>query len=145
MVGNSLLLATLATGLFAGAALHVTLVEHPARLETGTSGAVAEWRPSFRRGTMLAAPLAVIAALAGLWCWAGSAGSGWLVTGVAMAGVVLFTLVVIRPVNERLSDARLDTGSAEAFELLQRWGTLHAVRTIVALAAFTIDLAMLLG
>jgi len=144
-MGNSLLLATLATGLFAGAALYVTLVEQPARLECETKLAVTQWRPSYKRGALLQAPLAVIAALAGLWCWMGSAGTGWLVTGLAMAGIVLFTLVVIRPVNDRLADGRLDTGSAEALELLQRWGTLHAVRTVVALAAFTVDLAMLLG
>ena len=34
------LIATLCTGLFTGAAIYVNLVEHPARLETGTAAAV---------------------------------------------------------------------------------------------------------
>jgi hypothetical protein len=45
------------TGLFAGAALYVTLVEHPARLECGTELAVAEFAPSYRRGAVMQALL----------------------------------------------------------------------------------------
>jgi hypothetical protein len=41
-------IATLCTGLFTGAAVYVNLVEHPARLETGTAHAVRQWRPSYR-------------------------------------------------------------------------------------------------
>ena len=37
--------STYCTGLFAGAALYVTLVEHPARLECGTALAVLSSRP----------------------------------------------------------------------------------------------------
>jgi hypothetical protein len=39
-------LATLCAGLFAGAAVYITLVEHPARLECGTELAVREFGPS---------------------------------------------------------------------------------------------------
>jgi hypothetical protein len=38
--------ATLAAGLFAGAAIYINLVEHPARLDTGTRSALAEFAPS---------------------------------------------------------------------------------------------------
>jgi hypothetical protein len=44
------LVALLSIGLFAGAALYVSLVEHPARREYGTAPAIAEFRPSYRRG-----------------------------------------------------------------------------------------------
>jgi hypothetical protein len=43
------LVATFSAGLFAGAAMYVTLVEHPARLECGTELAVTEFGPSYRR------------------------------------------------------------------------------------------------
>ena len=43
------LIALLCTGLFAGAAVYITLVEHPARLECGPAVALAEFRPSYRR------------------------------------------------------------------------------------------------
>jgi hypothetical protein len=44
--------ATLATALFTGAAVYVTLVEHPARLTCSTPTAIAGWRPSYRRATI---------------------------------------------------------------------------------------------
>ena len=53
------LIATLCTGLFTGAALYVNLVEHPARVATGTAPAVRQWRPSYRRGTVMQASLAI--------------------------------------------------------------------------------------
>jgi hypothetical protein len=40
------LVALLATGLFAGAAVYVTFVEHPARVEGGAALALAQFRPS---------------------------------------------------------------------------------------------------
>ena len=40
------LVATLSAGLFAGAALYITLVEHPARMQCGTRLAVSEFGPS---------------------------------------------------------------------------------------------------
>jgi len=41
--------ATLATALFTGTAVYVTLVEHPARLQGSSEFTVAQWRPSYRR------------------------------------------------------------------------------------------------
>ena len=40
-----LILATLAAGLFAGAAIYITAVEHPARLACGSELAVREFAP----------------------------------------------------------------------------------------------------
>jgi hypothetical protein len=47
------ILATLACGIFAGAALYVSLVEQPARLSCGIALAITEWRPSYHRGTIM--------------------------------------------------------------------------------------------
>ena len=125
------LIALLCIGLFAGAALYVTLVEHPARLRCGTALAIAEFGPSYRRGAVMQASLAALGGLAGMGDWARGHGILPLAAGLLMATVIAFTLVVILPTNKRLLDPALDSGSAEAATLLARWGRLHAVRTVL--------------
>ena len=134
------ILATLATGIFAGAALYVSIAEHPARLLCGTAAAVNQWRPSYRRGTVMQAPLAVIAFLLAVWSWWAGDGSAWLIGGMLIVAVVPFTLIVILPTNHRLQSNQLDISSPEAARLLRRWGRLHVVRTILSLAVFVLFL-----
>ena len=58
-------IALLCAGLFAGAAAYVTFVEHPARVSVGTAEAIAEFRPSYRRGAVMQASLAIAGLVAG--------------------------------------------------------------------------------
>ena len=129
------LVTLLSLGLFAGAALYVTLVEHPARLRCGTALAIAEFGPSYRRGAVMQASLAAVGCLVGVADWAYGHGVLPLAAGLLMAAVIAFTLVVILPTNKRLLDPTLDSGSTEAATLLARWGHLHAVRTLLGAAA----------
>src|SRR5215470_20157824 len=62
-----LLVATLCAGLFAGAAIYINAVEHPARLSCGTELAVREFAPSYHRATLLQVPLALVGCGTGLW------------------------------------------------------------------------------
>jgi hypothetical protein len=41
------IIAALAAGLFSGAAVYISLVEHPARVDCGPAVAVREFRPSY--------------------------------------------------------------------------------------------------
>ncbi len=132
------LIAAFCTALFAGAALYVNLVEHPARLEPGTAAAIREWRPSYRRATVLQASLAIAGLLAAVGAWIQGRGTPVLIAGLALGFVVPFTLVVIFPTNRRLSDPELDEGSAQAAALLVKWNRLHAVRSAAALLALVI-------
>jgi hypothetical protein len=50
--------------------------------------------------------------------------------------VIPFTVLVILPTNKRLLDPGLDCRAAEATALLNRWGQLHAVRSVASAAAF---------
>jgi Domain of unknown function (DUF1772) len=54
---------------------------------------------------------------------------------VLILSVIPFTLIAIRPTNDRLLDPHLDRGSLETRELLHSWGRLHLVRTVLSLAA----------
>jgi len=52
------IVAILSSTLFAGAALYVSLVEHPARLSCGTELAATEFGPSYKRATVMQVVLA---------------------------------------------------------------------------------------
>jgi uncharacterized membrane protein len=132
------ILATLCAGLFAGAAIYVTAVEHPARLSCGTPLALREFAPSYRRGTVMQASLAVAGLVTSLAAWWHTGRIWFLVGGCLLGAVVPFTLLAILPTNNRLLAAELDPRSDEATELLRRWGRLHAVRTVLGTVAFAI-------
>lgn len=131
-----MLVATVAAGLFAGAAMYVTGAEHPARLEAGQAVAIKEFGPSYRRAAVMQGLLAMIGLFASIMAWYQGYGVAWLVWGLLLGALVPFTLVVIMPTNRRLLDPGLDSGSSEAHDLLVRWGRLHAARTVVGVAAF---------
>ncbi len=134
------ILATLACGIFAGAAVYINLVEQPARLSCGITVAVSEWRPSYRRGTALQVPLAALGSVLAFFSWWLDRDSAWLIGGVILLAVIPFTLVVIFPTNKKLESEELDLSSAQAEHLLPLWGRLHAVRSGLSLLAFLLFL-----
>jgi len=122
--------AVLACGLFVGAAVYVSLVEHPARMECGVELAATAFPPSYRRGTILQATLAAVGLLSSIAAWLAGATFWWLVAGIMLGAVIPFTLFVILPTNKLLLSPTLDRRSVEAERLLARWGALHAVRSV---------------
>jgi uncharacterized membrane protein len=137
------IVSTFACGVFFGAAVYINLVEQPARISCGTHLAVAQWRPSYKRGTLMQAPLALIGSLSAFIAWRSEGRTAWLVGGLLLLLVVPLTLVVILPTNKRLESRELDLRSEEAGHLLQRWGRLHAIRSILSGAAFLVFLSAL--
>jgi len=127
--------AVLASTLFAGAAIYINLAEHPARLSCGTEIAATEWAPSYKRAAVMQASLAAVATLAGVMRGIQGAGPGWFAGSALIFAVIPFTLVVIRPTNARLLDPTRDRRSPETRQLLERWGRLHAVRSVLSLLA----------
>jgi len=134
------IVATFACGIFTGAALYINLVEQPARLSCGITLAVTEWKPSYKRGTVMQASLAIVGSLLALASWWIGKDAAWLLGGIFLLAVVPFTLVVIFPTNKELESDKLDVSSAQAERLLRRWGGLHAVRSGLSLVAFVIFL-----
>jgi uncharacterized membrane protein len=132
------LVAIVCAGLFAGAALYITFVEHPARLECGTALATTEFGPSYRRATVMQASLAAVGLVAATVAWAQGRGVTVLLGGLLLGSVIPFTLLVILPTNQRFLRPDLDRGSAEARHLLERWGRLHAVRSVTSAIGFLV-------
>ncbi len=137
------MLSTLSAGLFAGAAIYINLVEHPARMECGAGLAVKEFAPSYRRAAILQGALAAIGFLSAAAAWLTGSSFWWLIGGVVLVAVIPFTLVVVFPTNRQLLDPSLDKNSELAWKLLLRWGRLHAVRSVLGLISFLIFISLL--
>jgi uncharacterized membrane protein len=129
------LIATLSSGLFAGAAVYINLVEHPARMQIGIRPALTEFAPSYHRATVTQVSLAVAGFLSGLVAWKSSSEVGWLIGSVMLVLVIPFTALVIMPTNKKLLDPETGNDLDLAEKLLTRWGRLHAVRSVASLGS----------
>jgi hypothetical protein len=131
-------IATFCTAIFSGAAIYVNVAEHPARMLGDTHSALAQWAPSYKRATLMQAPLALIGCCACIATWLLGADAWWFFAGLLIGAVVPFTLIVIMPTNRKLEATDLDAASAETRALLGHWSKLHAVRTALSLLATVI-------
>ena len=86
------------------------------------------------------AGLALVGSVSGLVASLGGSGIGWLVGALLLASVIPFTLVVIKPVNDKLLSPDLDPSSPEIPDLLERWARLHGVRTLASTLSFALFL-----
>lgn len=137
-------LAVLSCLLFTGAAIYINLVEHPARMSCDTKTAAMVWAPSYQRATVMQASLAILGFLAGVIAWGLGAGGLWLVSALLLGAVVPFTFIGIMPTNHALLAPGRDLSSTETRMLLEKWGRLHAVRSLLSVVASLLYLSLLL-
>jgi len=121
------------TGLFAGVALYISIVEQPARLASAPEVALAEWRFSFKRAGILQIVLVSVGVLSAIAAYSVGRGVSVLVAGILLAIVMVWTLVVVMPVNRQLLDPARTSSTPDTDVLLKKWGRLHLIRTIAAL------------
>ena len=139
------ILAFIFTGLFAGAALYVSLVEHPARMSLTLGAALAEFRPSYRRAAQMQVILSLVGAAAAVGAYFLGQGISTLVAGIVLATVIPYTLIVVKPINQQLLDETRTAQTEDTQVLLEKWGSLHMVRTVASLLALVILAVDLLG
>ncbi|MHB8272743.1 DUF1772 domain-containing protein [Bradyrhizobium sp.] len=127
------LVALTVAAIFTGAAVYVNVAEQPARLSLDDGALLGEWKPSYKRGAMMQASLALIGCVLGLLAWWQTSHAGFLIGAVAMLAPWPWTLLAIKPTN----DALLATGQAgpRTRALIEKWGMLHAVRTALGALA----------
>jgi len=136
-------LALVVAAVFTGAALYVNVAEQPARLELSAQALLQQWRPSYRRATVMQAPLALLGLVLGVATWWPTADWRWLAGAILMLANWPYTLLVIMPTNNML--LMLDPESGDAYALVGRWGWLHAGRTALGALATVLFLWACVG
>src|SRR3984893_2238848 len=123
------LVALIGAAIFTGAALYVNVAEQPARLLLDDRALLTEWKPSYRRGAAMQAPLALVGCLLGLIAWWQTSQSGFLIGAVAIMAPWPWTLIGIKPTNDALLATEPDQAGLQTRALVLKWGVLHGVRT----------------
>jgi hypothetical protein len=134
-------LAIIVAAVFAGAALYVNIVEQPARLMLDDKSLLIEWKPAYKHGFAMQAPLAIFGFLLGLLAWWQTGIWWWLVGGLILIANWPYTLLGIMPTNSRLMSADPAVAGADIRALVETWAKLHAVRTALGFAATLVFLA----
>ncbi len=129
------LLALISAAIFTGAALYVNVAEQPARLTLDDRALLAEWKPSYRRGFAMQAPLALVGFLLGMMAWWQAGHAGFLAGAIAMIAPWPWTLIAIKPVNDALLATGPDGAGPQTRARIVKWGVLHGVRTALGALA----------
>jgi hypothetical protein len=132
MIGQ---LALIFAAVFAGAAVFVNVAEQPARLALDDRAMLLEWQHSYNRAAPMQAGLAMVSALLGFIAAWQTQDWRWAVGAIAILANWPYTLLVIKPTNDRLHGTAPEQSGAEARRMVVSWGTLHAGRSALGIVA----------
>jgi uncharacterized membrane protein len=138
-------LALMVAAAFAGTAIYVSLCEHPARLKLDPRAMLTQWKPSYKHGAAMQAPLSLIGTILGLIAWWQTGNWMWLAGAVSLILPWPFTLLVIKPTNDALLATDIQNAGPQTQAMIEKWGRLHAVRTALGVLAAALFLSAFLS
>ena len=136
-------IATITAGIWAGAAFYISFAEHPSALKVGVAFATEYFRPMSKRTAPLMMLLAALCGGTSIYAWYSGAELSWLLGGVLMLAMFPLTAILIVPTNVRLLKIDPQESEVEAAQLHERWGKMHAIRTVLGCLPFLIFVATL--
>ena len=128
-------LALVVAAVFAGAAIYINVAEQPARLGLDDQALLAEWKPAYQRGFAMQAPLAVVGFLLGLLAWWQTNDWRWALGALVLMANWPYTLFIILPTNTELEAIGPAHAGSASRALIERWGRLHAIRSVFGVMA----------
>ena len=129
------LLALMAAAVFFGAAIYVNVAEQPARLTLEDRALLTEWKPAYKRGAAMQAPLALAGFALAMIAWWQNSHPGFLIGAIAIIAPWPWTLFGIKPTNDALLATDAERAGPASRARIIRWGALHAVRTVLGAIA----------
>ena len=128
-------LAFLIAAVFTGAVLYVSVVEQPARLALDNRALLTEWKPAYKRGAAMQAPLAILGFVLGVAAWGQTSHPAWLIGALLMIANWPVTFLAIMPTNYKLFATDPAAAGPDTRALIVKWGSLHMMRTMLGAAA----------
>jgi uncharacterized membrane protein len=117
-----------------------SLITVPAILESNDPLPV--WRKFFRRGLEVAVASIITSTAAGVTCFVkkgmGMENIGFLAAGILSFGILPYTIVMMKPMNDRLLGMKLNEEVKTVKPYVTTWGNRHWIRTITGIIVFAI-------